>query len=472
LTVTDKYFCTVSAPVTITQPNPIIVFANGDTTICTGASLVNISASAAGGTLPYTYLWLDSSFVNPNSSSQFVSPDVPTTYNVIVYDANGCLSPVQGVVNVGVYPGITVSISSDAILCEGDDYNINVVASGGNGSYNYFWSNGTGNPNIVTPFVTTTYTVTVSDGCGSTPDTASMTITVQKAPDLVRDPRFQKGCVPFLADFDCIASVITGGISYEWNFGDPSTGALNISNDSVASHIYGLPGAYDITLTLTSDYGCDYTQTFNDLVIVDPIPAADFYYTPTEGIDAFHGEVHFYAQTDPNNDVTWYFENGGNSASDIMDPVYLYTQPGIYDVLLVVSSNGCIDTVIKTIKVNDVFTLWAPTAFYPGTGVGDGYFYPKGNGFDPRNYYLAIYDRWGQIIFETTEYPEGTSMRPDDVRTQGNSDENWLPGGWNGGKNNDINKLVPIGTYTWYCKVRAKDSGDLHEETGPVTVIR
>ena len=472
LTVTDKYFCTIAEVVTIGQPNPIIVYTSGDTMICTGASFVNISANASGGTLPYTFLWLDSTFANPNSPNQMVSPDVPTTYNVIVYDDNGCVSALQGVVNIGVYPPISISISTDAIICEYDSYNINVMASGGNGNYNYFWSNGTGNPNNVTPLFTTTYSVTVTDGCGSTPDTASMTIDVQQAPHIVRDPRPQRGCVPLLAEFDCIASVPEGQIDYLWNFGDSQSGPLNQSTDSSTSHLYTVPNSYDVTLTLVSEYGCDFVQTFPDLVIADPIPIAGFNYLPTEGITApFHGEVHFYAETDPSNEVTWFFENGGNSASGIMNPVYTFTEPGIFDVLLVVSSNGCVDTVHETILVTEDFTFWAPNAFYPGTGAGDGYFYPKGRSFDPKNYYLAIYDRWGQIIFETTEYPEGTELNPDDVRTKANSDINWTPGGWNGGKNNDPGRIVPVGTYTWYCKVRDM-GGTLHEETGPVTVVR
>ncbi len=473
VTITDANGCTISNSTQITQPNPITIFVNGADSICLNSYAVNITANASGGTSPYNYLWTGLGIVNPTSQTQQVSPPVSTNYYVNVFDAHGCAAVTPGVVPIYVYPVPYTNISADATICEGDFYDIQTTASGGSGApYNYYWNIGTGNPNHVSPITTTTYTLYVTDACGTHSDTVSMTITVKQAPDLVRDPRFQKGCVEFLADFDCIASVSTGGINYEWDFGDPSSGSLNISNDTTPSHLYTIAGAYDITLTLTSDYGCDYTQTFNDLVIADPIPTADFYYTPTEGIDAFHGEVHFYAQTDPSNDVTWYFENGGNSASGIMDPVYLYTDSGTYDVLLVVSANGCIDTVHKTIKVNEVFTLWAPTAFYPGTGVGDGYFYPKGNGFDKNNYYLAIYDRWGQVVFETTTYPEATSMRPDDVRTKANANDSWLPGGWNGGKNNDINKLVPVGTYTWYCRVRAKDSGDLHEETGPVTVIR
>ena len=475
VTVSDRYSCTVTNTAFVGQPNPIIVLTNGDTTICQGLSTVNITANATGGTAPYTFLWTDTTFANPNSPNQLVSPDVQTNYYVLAYDAVGCASPIPGVVSINVYQPITLNISPNAVVCEGDSYNIIVNAQGGMPPYQYIWNHGTGNPNPVIPFDTTTYVVHVSDACGTPPTADSVTISVMQAPHLIRDPRPQTGCVSLLANFDCVASVPVGAINYLWTFGDPSSGTSNESSSSTPSHLYTIPGTYDIALTLTSDSGgCISSFTFPDLAIANAVPTADFSYTPTIGITVpFHGVVQFNALTDSLYDITWYFEGGGNSASVIMNPIYEYTAPGIYDVLLVVSDNGCVDTVLKTVLVGEDFTLWIPTAFYPGTGAADGYFYPKGNSFDKKNYYLAIYDRWGQTIFETTEYPEGTNMRPDDIRTKANADNGWTPGGWNGGKNNDINKLVPVGTYTWFLKVKEdNESGIMHEKTGPVTVIR
>ncbi|PIP54563.1 MAG: hypothetical protein COX07_04620, partial [Bacteroidetes bacterium CG23_combo_of_CG06-09_8_20_14_all_32_9] len=105
------------------------------------------------------------------------------------------------------------------------------------------------------------------------------------------------------------------------------------------------------------------------------------------------------------------------------------------------------------------------------TGSADGYFYPKGKGFDRNSYYFAIFDRWGQIIFETTNYPEGTDLTSEDIQDKANMNQGWTPGGWNGGYKNDVFKLVPPNTYTWYIKVKDVN-GLLHEKSGPVTVIR
>jgi len=127
-------------------------------------------------------------------------------------------------------------------------------------------------------------------------------------------------------------------------------------------------------------------------------------------------------------------------------------------ILVVIANNGCTDTVSQQFIVRPEHTFFAPTAFAPNTGVGNNFFYPKGVGFDPKNYHLYIFDRWGQTIFETTEYPEGT----DDITE--------VEGGWNG-KYKNTGDFVPIGTYTWLIKYKDVNGG-FHEEVGPVTVIR
>jgi hypothetical protein len=90
--------------------------------------------------------------------------------------------------------------------------------------------------------------------------------------------------------------------------------------------------------------------------------------------------------------------------------------------------------------------------------LGNEYFYPKGIGFDPSKYELYVFDRWGQTIFFTDKYPEGTNQ----------TDE--MEGGWNG-RFFGTGAYVPIGTYVW--QVKCWDVNNLyHEYTGIVTVIR
>ena len=99
-----------------------------------------------------------------------------------------------------------------------------------------------------------------------------------------------------------------------------------------------------------------------------------------------------------------------NSNATVPNPQYEYAIADTFTVeLIVTASNGCIDTVSHPIIIRPGHTFYAPTAFTPNTGLKNNYFYPKGIGVDPNNYHLYIYDRWGQIVFETTVYPEGTA---------------------------------------------------------------
>ncbi len=219
VTVTDANGCTLANSVVIGQPNPIIVYANGTDTICVGQYQINITANAIGGTPPYTYNWTGPNITNPSSQVQLVSPDTTTTYYVYVYDSKGCASTIPGSVTIYVYPPIVTSISNDVIICAGDLYPITVITQGGKPPYTYVWNIGYGNPNTVSPQHTTTYYVTVYDACNSTPAVDSMTIKVEQPPHIIRAPRFQKGCMPLLASFDCIIDSASFPITYLWNFG-------------------------------------------------------------------------------------------------------------------------------------------------------------------------------------------------------------------------------------------------------------
>lgn len=474
VTATDANGCTISNSTVINQPNPIIVFVSGSDSICLNSYAVNISVNASGGTSPYNYLWSGPGITNPTAQTQLVSPSASTNYYVNVTDANGCAASQQGVVPIYVYPAPSTNISNNATICEGNSYPIQAQASGGSGApYNYYWNIGSGNTNVVSPIVTTTYTLYVTDACGASSDTVLMTVTVEQAPDIINPPNSKNGCIPLFANFSVIDSVASGNITYLWDFGDPLSGNLNTSTDSVTSHLYTTSGSFDVTLTLTSSFGCSSVNVYQGLVNAYPVPSAEFTFSPTVVEDPIlNGDVQFFSQTETTNQISWTFGDG-YTADAIFSPIHNYNVPGNYTIILFVKTNeGCVDTVQHSLHVKDIYQLWVPTAFYPGTGSASGYFYPKGVGFDKNNYYFAIYDRWGQIIFETREYPEGTDLTPNEVQDKASQTPGWIPGGWNGGYKNDEMKLVKVGTYTWYLRVKEIDGGELHEETGPVTVIR
>ncbi len=455
VTVTDNNGCSLTAVGNISEPDPIVVYADGPASpICIGQS-ATITVNANGGTPPYTYVWSDSTLT---TYAPLVSPTQTTTYQVYITDANGCISSPTAYVTVDVYPPLDVVVSPDASICEGKAHTITAVGSGGNGGpYTYTWNYDTGNPIEVSPTVTTTYIVTVYDGCGTPYATDTMTLTVIQAPQLTLLPVSQEGCEPLTAHFESSASVNTGTVSYFWNFGDPGSGSYNTSSDSVATHFYENAGIYDVTLTLTSNPGnCQTTETFYELITVHEIPVAEFYPLP-EVTDVFNGLIEFFDQSTPV--MNWYWTFGDGTTATEQNPEHVYSAAGIYPVQLAVTTGaGCVDTVVHNIEVKEQHTFYAPSAFSPGSGLQNNYFYPKGIGIDPEHYELWIYDRWGEVIYNTTIYPEGTHQKAE------------VEGGWNGRYHN-TGKYVKVGTYTWYVKC-IDVNGMEHEYVGAVTVIR
>jgi hypothetical protein len=452
VTIIDASGCSVvTPPIVITQPSPVVMYTSTTDTICIGQS-VTITASAGGGTPPYTYTWNNGLGAG---QSHTVSPASGTTYLITATDANGCVSSIPGTVGVFVRPPIALSMGPDGSICEGQTYPISPQVSGGLPPYSYFWSNGlSGNSVVVSPNTTTTYYLSVSDACNSPQAVDSLTVNISPAPVIIPLATIH-GCEPLEVTLDPV--IISGTpVTYNWNFGDYTSGPFNTSTDSIGYHNYSHDGNYTVTLTVTSSTGCQATSTFTNLINVHPIPTAEFWASPNN-VSVFNATVYFYNQSFGGDMLVWTFGDG-NSAT-VANPVNVYHLPGQYNVLLVVASQyGCVDSVVHPIVVQQENTFYAPDAFSPGGGLGNEYFYPKGIGFDFTRYEMWIFDRWGQAIFYTDKYPQGTHA----------TDE--MEGGWNG-RINGTGAYAPIGTYVW--QVKYWDVNNLyHEYTGTVTVVR
>lgn len=151
LTGTASNGCTVKSTISVTvTPYPVLNVTANDIAICIGESS-NVSVSGANN-----YTW---SPLASNASSIVVSPSVTTTYSVSG-TTNGCTSNKIVVINVSPSPTVSIS-SSNSQICIGQ----NAVLTANANVSDYTWSNGaTTNSIIVTPSVTTNYSVSVDNG--------------------------------------------------------------------------------------------------------------------------------------------------------------------------------------------------------------------------------------------------------------------------------------------------------------------
>jgi len=444
VTISDSRGCSKTANVTISEPNPLIISAQTYYHICHG-SWAYLSVDATGGTPLYTFYWNGIA----GSSSLAIQPTNNVSYTVSATDANGCTSNTV-TINVAVSPPLIIDIAANPnAVCPGQSVQlIPSMYAGGGPPYLITTPNG----NVVTYPITITpqqsgyYSLNVQDVCGSVA-TDSVYITVHPLPEVNFVSNTVSGCEPLTVTFHPIVN--QPGQQYVWNFNDGSVGQISFEQNP--THTFQNDGLYDITLTITSANGCVNSHTHKGMIRVFPTPRARFSYEPSI-VSIVKPEIVF---TNLSTGADWYIWSfGDGDSSNVINPYHWYKNIGVYKVSLIALTNkGCLDTASSYITVRPEYTFYAPTYISPDyDGIND-VFYVIGTGITSKNFKMYIFDRWGEIIYETNKYDP---LNPEKY-------------GWDGLVKN--NKPAPIGTYTWL--VIYTDPDDIqHEASGIITIIK
>lgn len=201
VTVTDNG-CSSSGSVQIDISNPI-ASAGPNQTICQGNST---TLTASGG---ISYLWN----TGETSESITVAPLSDATYTVTVTDLYGCTASALAQVTV---QEITYSITPETDLCEGETTMIGV-----NGGSAWLWSGGESTNEIfVSPVITQTYYVTITDGLCEKYDSVIVNVNENPALTITPDTTICKN--------DILILEASGGLNYLWNTGD-TTSSITVS---------------------------------------------------------------------------------------------------------------------------------------------------------------------------------------------------------------------------------------------------
>ncbi len=439
--------CQDTATVTINEVPPIsISVVNTSDVTCNSASDGTATIQVSDGTSPYTYDWTGSTSTSASATDLSAG-----TTTVTVTDDNGCTETVNITIDEPNALQIT-AITKDTIICEGDDVTLEVQGSGGSSAYDFTWTNngtnvGSGNSIVITPTSDNAeYCVTLSEQCGS-PETDSC-VTV-RFPDPVNptiSPSTTGGCFPVEVTFDNTTNT-NESIDYTvFDFNDGTVDTVGGLNAVV--HEFG-KGMHDVTMQLTSDRGCTYKTTFTDLVEGFDYPKAEFYVNPNPAT-VFEPTVDAFSQS--GNDIISYqwIANGAEpSMSTAKDPTFTYPEEvANYDLYLVVeNSNGCKDTLKRIVRVQNDVIIYAPNTFTPDGDAFNETWRVHIEGIDIYNFELEIYNRWGELIFESHD--------PD--------------GAWDGTYGGN---LVKDGTYIWKIRAVDQENDNKYEFKGFVNVLR
>ncbi|RME15843.1 MAG: PKD domain-containing protein, partial [Bacteroidetes bacterium] len=292
-------------------------------------------------------------------------------------------------------------------ICHKDTTSIwaNIISPGNGGPYTYTWTNGvtTLSTNVVGfyPSQPNTYTVIISDGCSIPNAVAISTVYVHPLPNGYFTSDFVQGCPPLKVWFRGISD---SAIVYQWEFGNGETG----SGQSITSE-YTAVGTYSVKMTMINQYGCVKDTAAANYITVHPNPTADFvldkyettifdptFYATNLSIGANQYEWDFGAPDQPNNTTTF------------ANPIHTYVYAGEYNVTLVaINEYGCADRSTQKVIIHPDYLLYIPNAFTPdGNGIND-VFQPKALGVLETPYKMEIYDRWGELVFESENFNEG-----------------------------------------------------------------
>lgn len=428
-----------------TQTSDIVVNATDDATItpvgplCLGTPVTTLSSITGGGA------WSGSGITN-SSTGEFNATTAGPGIHTITYTTNGPCPDVS-TIDIQVYDELVVQASQNMTICAGETVNISAIGSGGDGNLTYTWTDefgnaaGSGSSLTVTPLVTSTYIVTLTDGCSTPQVIDDVKIIVNPIPMINIIANNVTGCIPLEVVFTNTSASTNS--TCLWDFGNGSTS----TSCGIDSTQYTQAGCFDVTLTVTEN-GCTNTQTLPDFICASELPVAEFIASP-DVTDVFDTEIEFTNYSSNADNYFWDF--GDETTGAESDPEHVYsTVPAGYTVCLIASNTmGCVDTVCHGVSIIETLIYYIPNTFTPDGDEFNQVFQPIfTSGFDPFNFNFKIFDRWGEIIWETNDATVG-----------------WDGVGPNG-------KLVQSGTYVWRVEFKSRENDDRTVANGHVNVLR
>jgi gliding motility-associated-like protein len=240
-------------------------------------------------------------------------------------------------------------------------------------------------------------------------------------------------------------------VDYEWNFSDGSTySSDNIDFQDCFKNNTGNTVSYGVELIVTSDQGCKDTHSEANYISVFHNPIANFSYSPGE-VDIMDPVIELSNGSQYADTYDW-FISGWGSSSDYNPIVEFNPVPDTHDITLIaITDEGCTDTAYGIVNVLDRLIFYVPNTFTPDNDNFNEVFKPIfTSGFDPMSYHLTIYNRWGEVLFES----KNTEV------------------GWNGSYGVGDNDKIRDGTYLW--KIEFKETGRDKRvvEVGHVNILR
>lgn len=355
--------------------------------------------------------------------------------------------------DLSAIPQMLLTIVDDTTVCQFGTVDLDTLTfTGGQAPFEYRWTfNGLEISEDAemnySPAASGEACLSIIDICNS-PVSACVNVSVEEPIDVDFIVDTTRACWPYTFQF---ANLIPPGVfeTAEWNFGNGNTSNAN----SELTYFYPSPGVYDVSLTLTTERGCESSATKSSFISVFQKPEVSYSFGPSP-TDIRNTEIQFNSILNGQIDsILWFF--GYPNVLDVSaeeNPLFTFPNEsgGFYPVRLeVVDNNGCKNFYINVVQISDIFQYYLPNAFTPNNdGINDVWKF-EGADIDPDVFRLVVFDRWGNTVFETNDPTVA----------------------WTGGVDSG-DYYAPNGVYNWILRVGSEATGIRKEVSGTVTLMR
>ncbi len=317
-----------------------------------------------------------------------------------------CYVPDTMTISVVALP--TATITGDSTVCA-NVAGVQLAATGGTwwdaqgkiNSSGYFSANGA---------TVSTYPIEYRLDNGTCKDTVLYQVRVKKVPLTDFSGDKLQGCAPMTTLFTDESEEVPS--TSFWTLAPNSTAATK----GPASHTYGTPGKYNVSLQNTYSNGCVSAETKTDYLNVLAIPTVDFTSTPAV-LSTMNPLASFSSST--SSDVTsmlWNFSTKGISVDATIanpDAIFSSLVDDTIPVQLMVSNGFCADSIKHNVILRTGTTIFVPNAFSPNGDDINEEFLPRGINMGDNGYEFMVFDRWGEVIFKTNNATEGWKGKRD-----------------------------------------------------------
>lgn len=213
-----------------------------------------------------------------------------------------------------------------------------------------------------------------------------------------------EGCPGTSVDFK-VSNMPEDGI-YLWNFGDGS-----FSNQPNPEHTFTKPGRYQVMLSMSAaGVGTIENKPSSEVIEIHEAPMAAFNVLKQE-YDGHLPSVHFENRSLAGEQYSWDFGDG--QTSTIAHPDHIYKKKGVYQVELTVTNRtGCVDKVMKDVRIDSDYNLDAPLSFSPNGDDFQETFMPEALRTLGVKFNLTIYSSNGTLLYQTNDASKPWTGRP------------------------------------------------------------